>query len=61
MHVGSDRIGYEDVRGGHVMGAPNEDGIKVLDFTTAYQMRILNTYIISNEKEPLGTYSSGGR
>ena len=42
-HVGSDRMGYEEVHGGHGVGAPNEDGIKVLDFATAYQMRILNT------------------
>ena len=42
-HVGCDRIGYEEVHGGHGVGAPNEDGIKVLDFATAYQMRILNT------------------
>ena len=41
--MGSDRIGYEEVHGGHGVGAPNEDGIKVLDFATAYQMRILNT------------------
>ena len=26
-HVGSDRIGYEEVHGGHGVGAPNEDGI----------------------------------
>ena len=42
-HVGRDRIGYEEVHGGHRVGARNEDGIKVLDFATAYQIRILNT------------------
>ena len=42
-HVGSDKIGYEEVHWGHGVGAPNEEGIKVLDFATAYQMRILNT------------------
>ena len=31
------------IHGGHGVGASNEDGIKVLDFATAYQMRILNT------------------
>ena len=40
-HVGSDRIGYDEVHGGHGVGAPNKDGIRVLDFATAYQMRIL--------------------
>ena len=39
------------------MGAPNEEGIKVLDFATAYEMRILNTSY-QKRKE---TYSSGGR
>ena len=42
-HVGGDKIGYEEVHGGHGVGAPNEEGIKVLDFATAYPMRILNT------------------
>ena len=34
-HVGSDTIGYEEVHGGHGVGAPNKEGIKVLDFATA--------------------------
>ena len=59
-HVGSDRIGYEEVHGGHGVGAQNEDGIKVLDFATAYQMRILNTSY-QKRKNHLVTYSSGGR
>ena len=42
------------------MGAPNEEGIKVLDFATAYQIRILNTSY-QNRKNHLVTYSSGGR
>ena len=59
-HVGSDRIGYEEVHGGHGVGARNEDGIKVLDFATAYQMRILNTSY-QKIKNHLVTCSSGGR
>ena len=59
-HVGSDRIGYEEVHGGHGVGAPNEDGIKVLDFVTTYQMRIPNTSYLKR-KNHLVTYSSGGR
>ena len=58
--MGSDRIGYEEVHGGHGVGARNEDGIKVLDFATAYQMRILNTSY-QKRKNHLVTYSSGGR
>ena len=42
------------------MGARNEDGIKVLDFATAYQMRILNTSY-QKRKNHLVTYSNGGR
>ena len=38
----------------------NEEGIKVLDFATAYQMRILNTSY-QKRKNHLVTYSSGGR
>ena len=60
VHVGSDKIGYEEVHGGHGLGAPNKEGIKVLDFATAYQMRILNTSY-QKRKNHLVTYSSGGR
>ena len=59
-HVGSDRIGYEEVHGGHGVGAPSEDGINVLDFATAYQMRILNTSY-KKRNNHMVTYSSGGR
>ena len=61
-HVGSDKIGYEEVHGGHGVRAPNEEGIKVLDFATAYQMRLLNTRTsYQKRKNHLVTYSSGGR
>ena len=59
-HVGSDKIRYEEVHGGQGVEAPNEEGIKVLDFATAYQMRILNTSY-QKRKNHLVTYSSGGR
>ena len=42
------------------VGAPNEDGIKVLDFVTAYQMGILNTSY-QKRKNHLVTYSNAGR
>lgn len=35
-HVGRDRTGYNDVHGGHGIGVANEEGIKILDFATAY-------------------------
>ena len=59
-HVGSHRIGYEEVHGGHGVGAPNEDGIMVLYFATAYQMRILNTSY-QKRKNHLVTDSRSGR
>ena len=40
---------------GHEVGAPNKDGITVLDFATAYQMRILNTSY-QKRKNHLVTY-----
>ena len=59
-HVGSDKIGYEEVHRGHRVGAPHEEGIKVLYFATAYQMRILHTSY-QKRNNHLVTYSSGGR
>ena len=54
-HVGIDRTGYNNVHGGHGLDVDNEDGIQVLDFATAYEMRIINTF------NHLVTYNSGGR
>ena len=42
--VGRDRYGYDGVHGGHGLGVRNEEGIKIMDFATAYQMRLMNTY-----------------
>ena len=59
-HVGSDRIAYEEVHGGCGVGAPNEEGMKVLDFATAYQMKILNaSYQKRNNHQVI--YCTGGR
>ena len=54
-HVGIDRTGYNNVHGGHGLDVDNEDGIQVLDFATAYKMRIINIFY------HLLTYNSGGR
>ena len=59
-HVGRDRDGYEGVHGGHGLGVRNEEGIKIMDFATAYQMRLMNTYYTKRENH-LVTYNSGGR
>ena len=42
-HVGKDRYGYDGVHGGHELGVRNEEGVKIMDFATAYQMRLVNT------------------
>ena len=49
-HVGRDRDGYDGVHG----------GIKIMDFATAYEMRLMNTYYKKRENH-LVTYNSGGR
>ena len=59
-HVGRDRDGYDWVHGGHGLGVRNEEGIKIMDFATAYQMRFMNTYYKKRENH-LVTYNSGGR
>ena len=59
-HMGRDRDGYEGVHGGHGLGVRNEEGIKIMDFATAYQMRLMNTYYTKRENH-LVTYNSGGR
>ena len=38
----------------------NEDGIQVLDFATAYEMRIMNTFY-QKRRNHLVTYNSGGQ
>ena len=59
-HVGIDRAGYNNVRGGHGLDVVNEDGIQVLDFATAYEMRIMNTFY-QKRRNHLVTYNSGER
>ena len=59
-HVGRDRDGYDGVHGGHGLGVRNEEGINIMDFATAYEMRLMNTYYKKRENH-LVTYNSGGR
>ena len=47
--MGRDRDGYDGVHGGHGLGVRNEEGIKIMDFATAYQMRLMNTYYKKRE------------
>ena len=59
-HVGIDRAGYNNVHGGHGLDVVNEEGIQVLDFATAYEMRIMNTFYLKRRNH-LVTYNSGGK
>ena len=54
-HVEIDRAGYNKVHGGHGLDVVNEDGIHVLDFATAYEMRIL-----AEAKKPSCDLQQGG-
>ena len=40
-YVGIDRAGYNKIHGGHGLDVVNGDGIQVLYFATAYEMKIL--------------------
>ena len=42
-HVEKDRAEYDDVNGGHSIGAITEEGMKVIDMATAHELSILNT------------------
>ena len=57
-HVGTDSAGYNNVHGEHGLDVVNEDGIQVLDFATAYEMRIINTFY-QKRRNHLVTYNSG--
>ena len=59
-HMGRDRDWYDGVHGGHGLSVRNEEGINIMDFATAYQMRLMNTYYKKREYH-LVTYNSGGR
>ena len=57
-HVGGENTGYEEVHGGHGIGLPNPEGIVIMDFATAYQLRIVNT-MFTKLPNHLVTYNSG--
>ena len=57
-HVGGENTGFEEVHGGHGIGLPNPEGIAILDFATAYQLRIVNT-MFTKLPNHLVTYNSG--
>ncbi|XP_063600651.1 uncharacterized protein LOC134776828 [Penaeus indicus] len=50
---------YEGVHGGHGIGNVNQEGIAILDFATAYEMKLVNT-MFTKIPNHLLTYNSGG-
>lgn len=43
-YVGKDKLDYDEYEG-HGFGERNEIGEKVLDFASAYELEIVNTFI----------------
>lgn len=59
-HVGRDRRGVERWHGGWSVGERNAEGQRILDFMSAQDMTLLNTFF-KKEENQLNTYKSGGR
>ena len=58
-HIGSERAGYEEIRGRHGYGTANREGEIILDFAKNQNLRILNTYFQKDRNKTV-TYVSGG-
>ncbi|XP_065866604.1 uncharacterized protein, partial [Euphorbia lathyris] len=58
-HVGSRRDGFESVHGGYGFGDKNEAGNDILEFASAYDLSIMNTWFMKRTSH-LVTYRSGG-
>ena len=57
-HVGSTSAGFEVAHGGFRYGSRNQEGEDVLDFATAFDLMIANTFFRKRESH-LVTYRSG--
>ena len=57
-HVGSTSAGFEVAHGGFGYGSRNQEGEDVLDFATAFDLMIANTFFRKRESH-LVTYRSG--
>ncbi|KAK9683810.1 hypothetical protein RND81_10G166300 [Saponaria officinalis] len=58
-HVGTSRVGFENIHGGFGFGEKNEAGSDILDFALAYDLGIMNTWFEKRQSH-LVTYRSGG-
>ena len=57
-HVGRDTEGFDRIHGGHGFGSRNTDGVRILDFCTATNLAITNTFFVKPNSH-LITYHSG--
>ena len=57
-HIGTDRTGFEDIRGIYGIGERNQEGEAVLEFCQSHSLTILNT-MYKKTREKLITYKSG--
>ncbi|XP_074276968.1 uncharacterized protein LOC141600622 [Silene latifolia] len=58
-HVGTSRVGFENIHGGFGFGERNEAGSDIFDFALAYDLGIMNTWFEKRHSH-LVTYRSGG-
>ncbi|XP_063594366.1 uncharacterized protein LOC134771354 [Penaeus indicus] len=57
--VGWSGVGYEGVHGGHDISNVNQEGMAILEFATAYEMKLVNT-MFTKIPNHLVTCNSGG-
>ena len=57
-HVGRDTEGFDRIHGEHGFGSCNTDGVRILDFCTATNLAITNTFFVKPNSH-LITYHSG--
>ena len=57
-HVGRDTESFDRIHGGHGFGSRNTDGVRILDFCTATNLAITNTFFVKPNSH-LITYHSG--
>ena len=57
-HIGSERAGYEEIRGRHGYGTAIREGEIILDFAKNHNLCILHTYFQKDRNKTV-TYVSG--
>ncbi|XP_072401640.1 uncharacterized protein [Diabrotica undecimpunctata] len=59
-HIGRERAGIERLYGGLGMGIRNSEGNSVIDFVVAWNLAVINTFLIKTEDQYV-IYSRGGK